>query len=114
VKSFNIAANRQRFDADGEIASSDGWVVLRAWNDGSNPLVLDIYPYATTGPIYLDLPGGPPQDRQSAAYFVAWLDRTIADAAGRTDYRTEAERDGILKYLREARTRYAAASASHQ
>jgi TolB protein len=115
VKSFIIAANRQRFNAEGEIdASSDGWVVLRAWNDGSSPLVLDIYPYATTSPIYLDLPAGPPPDRQSAAYFVAWLDRTIADAASRTDYRTEAERDGILKYLREARARYAAASASGQ
>ena len=109
VKSFDIAGHRRHFDGEGEIeASADGWVVLRAWNDGSSPLVLDIYPYATTSPIYLDLPGALPPDRDSAHYFVAWLDRTIADASSRTDYRNEPERTQVLDYLRLARARFAA------
>ena len=104
MKSFDIAADRQHFDGQGEVdVSADSWLVLRAWNDGSNSLVLDIYPYATTSPIYVDLPGGLARNREDAAYFVAWLDRTISDAASRTDYRNETERKTVLDYLRSAR-----------
>ena len=81
--------------------------MLRAWNDGADPQVLDIYPYATTSPVYLDLPGGLPPDPADAAYFAAWLDRVIADAGARTDFRTAKERASTLDYLRRARDRYA-------
>ena len=57
------------------VVTTSGWIVLRAWNDGADPHVLDIYPYATTSPVYLQLPGGLPPDPEDAAYFAAWLDR---------------------------------------
>ena len=38
---------------------------------------------------------------------MAWLDRTIADAQARNDYRTAREREAVLDYLRKARDRYA-------
>ena len=102
-------ADRRKFDAEGEIdVATDGWVVLRAWNDGSDPLVLDLYPYATTSPVYFDLPGDLPPDAADANYFVAWLDRVIADAASRKDYRTAEERESILAYLRDARAHFVA------
>ena len=104
VKAFALTGDRRSFDASGDIAADRaGWVILRAWNDGADPQVLDIYPYATTSPVYVELPGGMAPDPEDAAYFVAWLDRTIADAAARKDYRTEAERAAILDYLRKAR-----------
>jgi TolB protein len=107
VKAFDLSGDRHSLDAEGELpVAAGGWMVLRAWNDGSDPEVLDIYPYATTSPVYLDLPGGPPPDSADAAYFAAWLDRTIADAAARSDYRTPRERDDILDYLRKARDRF--------
>jgi TolB protein len=68
--------------------------------------VLDIYPYATTSPVYLELPGGPPPAPQDAAYFAAWMDRVISEAAGRSDYRTARERQATLDYLRRARDHY--------
>ena len=52
-------------------------------------------------------PAGLPPDPEDAAYFVAWLDRVIADAGARTDYRTAKERASTLDYLRKARDRYA-------
>jgi hypothetical protein len=82
-------------------------VLLRAWNDDADPQVLDIYPYATTSPVYVELPGGLPADPADASYFVSWLDRVIADASRRTDYRDAAERDLIRNYLEKARERYA-------
>jgi TolB protein len=107
VKSFALTGDRRKLDASGELqVDRAGWLLLRAWNDGSDPEVLDLYPYATTSPIYLDLPGGQPPAPQDAAYFAAWLDRVIADAGSRTDYRNKQERQATLDYLRKARNRY--------
>jgi TolB protein len=104
VKAFTLTGDRRKLDASGELeVNATGWVVLRAWNDGSDPEVLDLYPYATTSPVYLDLPGGLPPDPADAAYFAAWLDRVIADAGDRMDYRTARERDATIAYLRSAR-----------
>ncbi len=107
LTSFKLSGDRRRLDASGELqVSHAGWLILRAWNDGADPHVLDIYPYATTSPIYLDLPGGLPPDREDATYFAAWLDRVIADAQSRTDYRNERERQATLDYLRKAREHF--------
>ena len=108
VKSFKLTGDRRRLDASGNLqVDRAGWLLLRAWNDGADPHILDIYPYATTSPVYLDLPGGLPADPEDATYFAAWLDRTIADAQARTDYRNASERDAIITYLRKARDRFA-------
>ena len=108
VKSFALAGDRRSLDADGTVkVDAGGWLVLRAWNERSHPLVLDLFPYATTSPVYLDLPGGPPPAPADAAYFVAWLDRVISAAELRTDYRDAGEQSRTLAYLRSARERYA-------
>jgi len=113
VKSFALRGDRRNLDAVGELqVDKAGWLLLRAWNDGSDPHVLDLYPYATTSPVYLDLPGGLPAAAADAAYFVSWLDRVIADAAGRQDYRTPREREATLDYLRRARHRYVSLQAA--
>jgi hypothetical protein len=107
VKTFALTGDRRKLDAEGAIqVGSSGWLLLRAWNDGSDPEVLDLYPYATTSPVYVDLPGGLTPDPADAAYFAAWLDRVIADAGSRTDYRTEREREATIAYLRKARDHF--------
>jgi hypothetical protein len=107
VRSFTLTGDRRRFDTEGELqADRSGWLLLRAWNDGADPHVLDLYPYATTSPIYLELPGGLRPDSADAAYFVAWLDRVISDAGSRTDYRNDRERQATLNYLRKAKERF--------
>jgi hypothetical protein len=107
VKAFPLTGDRRSLDAEGKLpVATAGWILLRAWNDGADPQVLDIYPYATTSPIYLDLPGGAPPAPQDAAYFAAWMDRVIAEAERRDDYRTASEREVTLIYLREARDHF--------
>lgn len=107
VKTFSLQGDRRTLDTEGEIAvDRGGWLLLRAWNEGADPQVLDLYPYATTSPIYLDRPGSPPTAREDAAYFIAWLDRVIADASSRTDYRNDREREATLAYLRDAKSKY--------
>jgi hypothetical protein len=71
VKRFDLTGDRMHFDAEGALADAQGgWLLLRAWNDGADPLLLDLYPYATTNPVWLE--GPVPDARGDAAYFVAW------------------------------------------
>ncbi len=86
-----------------EIPAS-GWLVLRAWNDHSNPKIQDIYPYASTSPIYVTVDQKLPRSPADAAYFVSWLDRVIAGATARSDYNSPQEKQNTLQYLNAART----------
>lgn len=107
VKSFALTGTRQKFDAEGDVPiDKSGWLLLRAWNDKSDPQVLDIYPYATTSPVYVELPGRIERDSADAHYFAAWLNRVIADASARNDYRNVRERDLVLGYLCKARDHF--------
>ncbi|HEY5805181.1 MAG TPA: CehA/McbA family metallohydrolase [Lysobacter sp.] len=109
VKQFELGGDRRSFDGEGEVdLAQGGWLLLRAWSDGADPQVLDLYPYATTNPVWLDLPGGAPPAREDAAYFAAWLGRVIEAADARDDYNDAAEKHATLDYLRAARAVYQA------
>jgi hypothetical protein len=113
VQAFRLTGDRRTFDAESSLQiESGGWLLLRAWNDEADPLVLDLYPYATTSPIYLDLPGGAPDAREDAAYFVSWMERVLSEARARDDYNTERERHDTIDYLEQALTRYRALAAA--
>jgi len=86
-----------------EIPAS-GWLILRAWNDHADPKVQDIYPYASTSPVYVTVDRQPPHSPEDATYFVSWLDRVIADASARNDYNSAQEKQNTLQYLNAART----------
>ncbi|MEO8161272.1 MAG: CehA/McbA family metallohydrolase, partial [Arenimonas sp.] len=94
-------------DAEGEVELSEsGWLLLRAWNDDADPLVFDIYPYASTGPIYVEVGAAKPGSPEDARYFVRWLDRVIASAQERSDYNSATEQQSTLAYLRQARVKF--------
>lgn len=107
VARHKLAKARTHADVTGKLKLSEsGWIVVRAWNDGADPLILDLYPYATTSPVYVSVGGAPTNSPADAQYFVHWLDRTIASAEGRTDYNDERERRETLEYLHAARAVY--------
>jgi hypothetical protein len=83
--------------------NESGWLLLRAWNDGSHPGVFDLYPYATTTPVYVNLGGQGPRSTEDAEYFIAWIARIHESAAPHPDYNTEAEREAVLANLDHAR-----------
>ena len=107
VASHKLKQARTQADVSGQLKlRASGWIVLRAWNDGADPLIMDLYPYATTSPIYVSVGGAPTNSPADAQYFVHWLDRTIAAAEGRTDYNDDRERRETLEYLQAARAVY--------
>ncbi len=104
-----LAMNSERTGAlvDGSIPfGASGWCVLRAFSDKAEYPILDLYPYATTSPVYISVAGAPVRNTADAAYFVAWVDRLIAAARSNTSWNTEAEKESVLKMLQEARAKY--------
>jgi TolB protein len=108
VREIALSGNRTTADAQGTVPiSQSGWCILRAWNEKAELPVLDLYPYATTSPIYLSLGGQPTYSPKDAAYFVAWIDRLSQAASNYPDWRTTAEKQHVLKLLSDARAIYA-------
>jgi TolB protein len=103
IRTFELSGDRRSHDEGGTIDLTEGgWILLRAWNDEAHPQVFDLYPYATTNPVYVDSPKAPPAP-EDAAYFVAWMDRVIEAADARGGWNDEAERRATLDYLNAAR-----------
>jgi hypothetical protein len=105
IASHRLEGARTQADVSGNVGiSASGWLVLRAWNDHADPKVQDIYPYASTSPIYVTVDREAPRSPEDAAYFVSWLDRVIAGATARSDYNSPQEKQNTLQYLNAART----------
>jgi hypothetical protein len=80
-----------------------GWYVLRAYSDRAEMPVLDLYPFASTSPIYVQV--GPQRVRstEDAAFFVKWIERLEAAARASTAWNTAAEQTEALRKLARAR-----------
>jgi hypothetical protein len=103
AKTINLGGNRKSADLRGSVrVDESGWLLLRAWNDGSHPHVFDLYPYATTTPVYVNIDGKAPRSREDAGYFIAWIGRIRESAAEHPDYNSETERDAVLANLDRA------------
>jgi Tol biopolymer transport system component len=109
VREMKLDADRSRAHVDGSIPiETSGWCVLRAFSDKAEYPILDLYPYATTSPIYVNVPGAPLHSPADAAYFVAWMDRLIAAAQSNASWNTDAEKKMVLDLLEEAKKKYEA------
>lgn len=107
VKDLKLSADRQSADIEDTIPiSRSGWCLLRAFSDKSEYPVLDIYPYATTSPIYVTVEGSPLKPGADAAFFVAWIDRLTERVKTDKGWNTAAEREGVLDQLARARNVY--------
>jgi hypothetical protein len=85
---------------------SSGWYLLRARSDRAMYPVLDLYPYATTGPIYVQVGGRPIRSAADAEYFIRWIDRLEVGVRAYRDFNSESEREHVLGLLREAREEF--------
>ena len=106
---LSIDRHNNSVHADGSILiDSSGWCVLRAFSDQAVFPILDIYPYATTSPIYVTVPGRPLHSPEDAAYFAKWIDRLIAAAQSNTSWNTDAEKQSVLTMFEDAKRKYEA------
>ncbi|OGT81036.1 MAG: hypothetical protein A3H91_17220, partial [Gammaproteobacteria bacterium RIFCSPLOWO2_02_FULL_61_13] len=87
-----------------------GWVLLRAYSEDNVPEIFDLYPYATTTPVWLEADGKSTGGSCDSGYFLAWLDRIQAVVEKHPDYNTDAERERLLNDVEFAREVYQKAS----
>jgi TolB protein len=107
VRDLKINGDRETADVEDTIPlSRSGWCLLRAWSEKAEHPILDMYPYATTSPIYVTVAGSHPKPAEDAAYFIAWIDRMIDAAKSNQDWNTEAEEAAVLETLTSARKVY--------
>jgi hypothetical protein len=94
-------------DLSGKIpVRESGWVLLRAWSSGGHPDLFDLYPYASTNPVFLYGGAKPAARPASALFFVTWLDRLEKMIRQSTSFRDEAERLKVLNDILRAREYY--------
>ncbi|MGH7559941.1 MAG: CehA/McbA family metallohydrolase [Gemmatimonadales bacterium] len=83
-----------------------GWFTLRAWSSRPSAAVLDLYPFATTSPVYLTLGRRRVRSATDARYFVRWIERIEAAAASHEGWNTAAERAAVLARLGRAKAEF--------
>jgi Tol biopolymer transport system component len=94
---------RRQADFEGSIkVNGSGWLLLRAWNDRSHPDVFDIYPYASTSPVYVNIDAKELRSTDDADYFIAWINRVRESAAAHPDYNSPDERAAVLANIDKA------------
>jgi TolB protein len=107
VQEVPLAADRQSATAVVRVpVDRSGWLLLRTRGDSAAYPTLDIYPYATTSPIYLTVDGKPPRSAEDARYFMAWIDRMRTTVESHKDWNTDGERQETLDMLARARAEY--------
>ncbi len=107
VRELNVGGDRETVNvADTIPISRSGWCLLRAWSEKAEHPILDLYPYATTSPIYVTVAGSTPKATEDAAYLIAWIARLEEAVKANHDWNTEGEKTAVLKTLDDARGVY--------
>lgn len=101
AKTLAPGAFKERLRVEGS-----SWFSLYA--EGEHFALLDgEYPQAATNAIRVEVAGRPLRDRESAQYFVRWIDKLSAMAEAWPWWRSEKEKRHVLGQFQEARSVYA-------
>jgi hypothetical protein len=107
ITEIPLASDRRSATATVKIpVDRSGWLLLRARADKAIYPILDVYPYATTSPVYLTVGGTPTRSFEDARYFMSWIDRMRASVEAHRDWNTDSERQETLDMLAQARAEY--------
>jgi hypothetical protein len=107
ARELDLSANRTSAYVEGKLAlESSGWCILRTFSDKAEYPILDLYPYATTSPVYVDIAGAPLRNTEDPAYFVAWMGRLITAAQSSTTWNSETEQQAVLAIFQKALQKY--------
>jgi dipeptidyl aminopeptidase/acylaminoacyl peptidase len=107
VATIPLGASGTRADATVPLlVAGSGWFTLRAWSAKAIEPVLDIYPFATTSPVYVTVDGRPIRNAEDARYFVAWIERLEAAASAHSGWNDQREKAEVLGRLAAAKAEF--------
>ena len=108
VRSIALEGNATVADFDGDLkVEESGWLLVRASSRDPHPGIFDMYPYATTSPVYINIGGETPWSNDDAKYFAEWAQRVRESAANHADYNSAEERRQVLQHIDAAIAVYA-------
>ena len=103
------------FDTDGGRSASvrkriqvneSGWFVLRATTDGPVHPIDDTNLHAETSAVYVLIGEEPIRSTEDAEYFIRWIDDIREQAQQHPGWRSDREREHVMRQLDEARAVY--------
>ena len=112
-----IALSGSRMSANDTVAipvTESGWFVLRAYSDRAIMPVLDLYPFGSTSPVYVQVGDTPVRSSEDAAFFLRWIERIDATTRASSAWNTPSEQDSALRRLANARDVFRSRVASPQ
>ena len=99
-----VAAPGRTADVNGKIrVKGPGWIVIRAGSAQAHPDLPDLYPFATTNPVYVETAMDKNYySKNAAAWFRPWITQLHDAVQASGNFRTESERTEILSAIRQA------------
>jgi hypothetical protein len=106
VASFPLSKRRPRagvFDTTVVLpVARNGWFVARAYSAKPALPILDLYPFASTSPVYVAVGNTPPACREDAEFFLGWINLLSQRVRADTNWNTAAEREQTLNTISRA------------
>ena len=107
IERIPLAGDRHRTAFQKQIqVKRSGWYTLQAMAERPTHPVEDSRPMATTNPIYVYVGDQPIRSKESADYFVRWIDQLVRMASEHPGWRSEKEKQHVLAQFRQAREVY--------
>ncbi len=106
VATHSLKGPTKSADLNGTIkVKGNGWLLLRAWSDQAHPDLPDLYPYASTNPIYIQSSVSNTQQKAAAEYFLKWVTR-IESKINELSFRNDAEKQSVVKDIQNSKSFY--------
>jgi len=106
VATHSLKGPTKSADLKGTIkVKGSGWILLRAWSREAHPDLPDLYPYASTNPIYIQSTVKNIQQKIAAEYFLKWVTR-IESKINDLVFRNDAEKQSVMKDIQNAKSFY--------
>jgi TolB protein len=84
------------------LVSRTSWFVARAYSARPRLPVLDLYPFASTSPIYVRVGNEAPRCREDAEFFLRWINLLSQRVRADTNWNTPGERERALSTISRA------------
>ena len=110
IAKHTLIDTRRYADVSGKVkVKGPGWLLIRAGSNAAHPDLPDLYPFATTNPIWISVPGNPVYlSSKSGALFSGWVERLEKIVREFSEFRAESERKLILENIDLAQAFYKA------
>jgi hypothetical protein len=106
VATHSVKGPTKSADLKGTIkVKGSGWILLRAWSKEAHPDLPDLYPYASTNPIYIQTSMTNTHQKRAAEYFLKWVNR-IDGRINELSFRTDKEKQLVIKDIQVAKSFY--------